>query len=177
MELIRRLWHAENKDFSAEEELRDFLRGFVRYSKPELVIETGCGHGGTAAVIAHALNRNDRGQLLTCDVEQNYVQETHALLDFLPASVRHCTGKAMIEGLGDSSVDMAFIDSGWTDIRIEEGIALKNKMKPVAWVFLHDVCNNYRGAFEKIKEVNGWDGAILPFGYGLGMFPIGQGTL
>ena len=158
-------------NLSAEHEVANFLASFVRLVKPKLVIETGYHLGRTAVPILDALEQNGYGALVTCDIEKKVpYMVPHSQLYFGVLS-----GREMIEPL--SNIDVAFLDSGGNGERHREALALRGKLSPVAWVFLHDVLQGDDPCYAKIAEDTGWPSVVLPYGRGLALFMIGQDAI
>lgn len=158
---------------TTELETARFLAEFIRYVKPQVVVETGCHEGHTASLIGQALLYHGEGRLLTCDIEQQWVDRTKAICNGLPVIVSSVSGRQMIEGLTDK-VDVAFLDSGAELERVEEAKLLQKKLSPVAWVFLHDALQTEDPCYRYICAATNWPSVVLPFGRGLAMFFVGQ---
>jgi predicted O-methyltransferase YrrM len=81
------------------------------------------------------LKQNGRGNLYTCDLDENAVLETKLMTMGLPVTVHQLLGIELIRMI-EEPIDLAFIDSGSQEIRKEELEALK--MSPNGIVLLHD---------------------------------------
>lgn len=153
-------------DLTTEPQTRRFLREFVRYAEPQLVVETGCHDGETALEIGEELQRIAGAQLVTCDTESLYVGMTRNKVSHLPVLVHHLSGLELLDSLNGRKPDVVFVDSGDDATRVAE--CLKAFEKGARWVFLHDILRRPEMTFDPLTEhVNG---VILPYGRGLGMF-------
>lgn len=142
-----RVWHAPDM-MSSEIETGDFLWGLIRLVKPKLVLETGCYKGETSLRIADAIKRNGSGKFVTCDTDEQMVQDLRERfsgwpIDLGSAEVHQCKGVDLIAMY--PSPDIAFIDAGDDKNRLAEAQALR--MKPGSFVLLHDA---RRKAFNEI---------------------------
>lgn len=158
---------------TTEPETARFLAEFIRYVKPQTVVETGCHEGHTASLIGQALLYHGEGRLYTCDTDPQWVERTMKECQGLPVAVCGISGRQMIEGLSEK-VDVAFLDSGANLERVEEAKALQKKLSPVAWVFLHDALQTEDPCYRYICAATNWPSIVLPFGRGLAMFFVGQ---
>ena len=71
-----------------EVEVGEFLYSLVRLWKPEFIVETGAGHGISAAYMGIALNEQtgpdkDKGLITTCEVEGSYYDGAEELWEKL----------------------------------------------------------------------------------------------
>lgn len=58
-----------------EREVQELVYGLVRALKPQLVVEVGTHEGSTAEVIGNALEDNQRGQLITIEIDHLLVRK------------------------------------------------------------------------------------------------------
>lgn len=161
---------------ATEYEVADFLHGFIRLTKPQVLIETGCYRGDTAYWMAEALRFNRRGHLNTCDVNEEMCRKTTHRTKGMRVTAYHTTGLEMISRL--HNVDFAFIDSGTSEERVAEIMELsRGRLSPVAWVFLHDAMKNHVEAYKEVAALTNWWNVLLPTERGLAMFSIGNAKL
>ena len=75
------------------DEVGDLLYALVRMTKPKVCIETGTHIGDSAERIGRALQANGTGYLLTCDVNDVWVNSASERLE-RPPRPRHKSGGA-----------------------------------------------------------------------------------
>lgn len=129
-------WSAPDQD-ATEYEVTEFIRAFVRLTKPRVVVETGTYLGNTTAAISGALLDNvtkpdDEGMVVTFEVDEaraKRAQERFASNE----RVKVVHGK--VGGFLD--IDLAFIDSGMQS-RQEDMDAIWPKLRPGGIVLVHD---------------------------------------
>jgi predicted O-methyltransferase YrrM len=118
---------------SAELEMAEFLHGFVRMLKPEIIVETGTYHGHTANFLGASVQMNGCGHVWTCDIERaiGHLQR----LDGLPVTFVKCSSLDLPEL---READFVFSDSG-QDIRAKE----YELVKPGCVFVVHDTAVSY----------------------------------
>lgn len=133
------LWETRDEQ-SAEKEVSDFLYALVRLLKPRVVVETGCWKGDSTIAIAKAVKENGRGELFSCDIDEGLVKETNDWLarEGLKASVCRKRGADLIKSFGEDKIDLAFIDSGKSEVRREEIELVIPRLKTFGCLVLHD---------------------------------------
>jgi predicted O-methyltransferase YrrM len=146
----------------SEYEVGELLYGIIRLAKPELVVETGCYYGDTSAKIAQALCHNQKGWLVTCDIEEAKVNFTASMLVNFPV-------KTMVSKSLDmpqlKEADVVFSDSGCTPPDIPTRFREFELCKPGCLWVVHDATN-----YEEIGDfVKTHRGVILPYGRGVGI--------
>lgn len=137
------LWSCYDSE-ATELEVLDFLQTLVRMLKPEVVIETGCYRGHGTEKLAVGLSMNGFGHLWTTDIGIDKVEETKSRLkahrlwpmDHV-VTVRHGTGVQLIAQMS-RQIDMAFLDSGPDEVRVEELKVLLPKLNKSGVVIIHD---------------------------------------
>lgn len=137
------MWLSEDEQ-AAESEVGNFVYGLLVLIKPKMVIETGCYTGGITVAIGMALNDNNLGRLITCDVDEQFVRQVAQRVEkmgFKNIVVSYQTGIMLIESQLPE-VDFAFIDSGYND-REEEIRALLPKMSKYGIIALHDTAPHH----------------------------------
>lgn len=158
------LWSKETPE-GAEIETSELLASFVRHQKPQCCIETGAAWGQTASYIGKALKANGGGWLWTCDIEAR--PEMLKRIDGLPVSFYQKKGIDLINEQSDGMVNLAFIDSWWCPVRIEEALAIIPKMAPGGLLCLHDSSQNYKSVYDAALEASGWPSMVFHAPYGL----------
>jgi predicted O-methyltransferase YrrM len=124
------LWVARD-DMASEQEMGDFLCGLVRMLKPNLVVETGCYMGDSTVRMEEAIDRNQCGVLVACDVDAGHVAEVNGKLLMHRARCELSKGVDLPD-LADA--DLVFSDSGDSDTRIAE----YNRCKSGCVFVVHD---------------------------------------
>jgi predicted O-methyltransferase YrrM len=163
------LWQREG-EMAAEREVGELLYGLVRLIKPINVIETGSANGSTAFQIGLALKANGQGLLQTCDTDEACVARTSFRCAKLPVQVHQSKGIELIEKLWDETIDFAFVDSWWNDVRTEELLKLASKIKPRRFLALHDANHNYKPSYERFTEQNPWQNVVFHSPLGLSLW-------
>lgn len=129
-----------------------FMHAFIKYYKPELVVEVGTNAGGSAVGIAKALSENGRGRLVCVDNGQGRPKSfpdtakkniTAAGLTEDRLELICDDSRAVISGLADrlkSKVGVYLVDAAHTYeaalADIEDGIPM---MKAGGYILVHDV--------------------------------------
>ena len=62
-------WHSRPDGQSTEIEVSELIGGLVRGLQPDTVVETGSYSGQTTEIILRALDENEHGTLVTCEVD------------------------------------------------------------------------------------------------------------
>lgn len=156
-------------EFGAELETSELLAAIVRMVKPKVCFESGTAWGDTAEKIGQALKANGAGVLYSCDTDDEKVAHSRKRLERLPVEVIQTPGIEFIQSWNDG-FDFAFIDSWWCPVRTEELLAIGHKMKPGAFLALHDACQNYGPCFDDFQSAFGWQNMIFMAPYGLGLW-------
>lgn len=133
---VRREWLCPIYGISAEMELIDFLYFLVRLLKPELVVECGSHVGLSSYALGRAVQDNRHGEVITSDINAEYVRRAKDRCTGLPVDVRHCSSFE----LPIEDADFLFIDFGdpcspQPDIARLEALKMA---KPGALVTVHD---------------------------------------
>lgn len=138
------LWSTMDSE-DTENEVKDFLRGFIRMTKPNLVVELGTANGHTTLAMADAMLDNDLGKLITFEVDGEKVQRFNQKLkggDYPHADVINLfQSDVMAAGTKelflDESIDILFIDAILEE-RANDWARWRNKVKPGGYGILHD---------------------------------------
>jgi predicted O-methyltransferase YrrM len=152
------------------DEVGDFLYGLVRLTKPDVCIETGTHYGDSAIQIGKALKANGRGHLSTCETSTECVAIAQARITVnLPVSILVGTGVELIRQI-QKPIDFAFIDSGDSNVRLEE-LHLLNEttVSPLGIVAWHDACVGYDQLYD-VFQARGWPHLIFPSIVGIAVF-------
>ena len=158
---------------SAEVEVLDFLYSLVRTLKPRLVVETGSCRGLSACYIGKALRDNERGKLITCEIDRQ-------LYDMARELIRKAQLTAQVDCVFESSLDLEIaepIDLLFSDsvpeIRMQELDKFLPLLSPNAVILVHDVNsgyhNNLRTAILKQDKERRLSVVLLPTPRGLAL--------
>jgi hypothetical protein len=144
------LWSAYDPD-TAEVEVIELVVAFVRGLKPELVLETGTGHGVTAERIGRALVANGHGRLVTIEIDPPRAE----------AARRRCAGLPVEVVTGDSCawtppgpIGLAWLDSH-LDLRHRELLRYRPWLQG-AIVGIHDAGPRHSVWGHLEREVGSW---------------------
>ena len=148
---------------AAEAEMGEFLYGLIRMLKPKLVVETGTYKGYTTKQIGLALGLNGEGQLVTCEINPEYISAAGLHCDWHggPIEFRHCSSLDLPEL---RTADLVFSDSD-QNIRKDE-YAL---VKPGCVFVVHDTDQSFNG-----QQPQDWLGQWVKSQGGL-VFHAGRG--
>lgn len=169
--IVNDLWR-KTSEMGAEVETGQMIYSLIRLMKPERCIETGCALGDTTYQMGLALRENGKGRLFTCDIDEERVKAVRDRCQDLPVNVYQMPGIEMLETMGD--IDFAFIDSGWSDIRVAEVKSIAPRMRENGLVVLHDVCQNYHMAYQEALRQFGKHGLVIDTPFGVGIFQKGD---
>lgn len=129
-------WSCEN-DMAMEQETQEFLWGLVRVMKPWLVVEIGTHLGSTAEVIGNALEDNQRGQLITAEIDYGLYQQAAERVRHLPRVEVVCMdARHLLADLND--IELLVVD-GDLDAREDDEAAFQRALAPGAIVIRHDM--------------------------------------
>lgn len=126
---------------SPEIEVCEFLYSLVRLIKPLRILETGTHFGLSAAYMGLALQENNRGELVTLEVQPEYAILARALFDNLKIQNRvACVLKASLDySLPDEvPVDFLFLDSE-PEFRFDEFVRFWTHVRPGGFIGIHDL--------------------------------------
>ena len=113
-----------------------WMHAFVKYYKPEIVVEVGTNAGGTAAGTARALSENGRGRLVCID---NGGGVPRSFPDVARKNIKAA-------GLVDEKIELVCEDSRTALPRV--AVQLKGKVD----VYLVDAAHTYDAALADINE-------------------------
>lgn len=126
---------------SVEIEVAEFLHGFVRMVKPDVILETGTHKGVSAVYMGAALKENGRGTLITLEFDPVHAADAKALL-------KNCQLDSYVSVLTTSSLgsfgeagmafDFIFLDTE-PQIRFEELLRFYPQLNPGGYVVIHDL--------------------------------------
>ena len=132
------LWRMYDEQ-TAEIEVLEFLYSFVRTLKPRLVVETGAHKGLSASYIGKALRDNDRGKLVTCEIEVPHYRAAKDLIEKCRMEQRvevKCISSLELEVEGE--IDLLFADS-LPQLRMKEIDRFWDQLSTHAVILVHDV--------------------------------------
>jgi predicted O-methyltransferase YrrM len=94
---------------SSEVQVHELLYGLVRLLRPALVVETGSYYGYAAYALGQACLMNNRGRVITCEINEDLARRARIKCTGLPVEVRHAH---VIGGLPElAEADLVFSDS------------------------------------------------------------------
>jgi predicted O-methyltransferase YrrM len=153
-------------DMATEDEVLQLIASLVRVAKREVCVETGTYHGHGAQMIAHALDMNERGHLWTVEANEvffpyrehprvTYVKGESLTWVTAGRTVKLMSGEEVtweeaierqltVPDVGISqtfcpeAIDLAFVDCGEPEHRIEVFSAILEKMNEGGLVIVHD---------------------------------------
>lgn len=126
-------WHAPDVD-STETEVSALVAAFVTALRPDFVVETGTNLGYTAHAIGQALAAAGHGQLLTLEVDPDFVAAARERCAGLPVEVVHGSS---LDWTPDRPVDFVWFDS-LVHIRAGEYVRYLPSMHERTVVGFHD---------------------------------------
>jgi predicted O-methyltransferase YrrM len=139
---------------ATEWEVLELIHGLIRVVKPSIVVETGTFSGMGAQAIAAALARNQAGHLWTIEINDNEYPPTERV-----TFVRGDSVEWSKDGCPDS-IDMAWVDCGPPDVRIEVFGNLLAKMKPGGLILCHDLWFYEESFYEALCAAAGKPAAL-----------------
>lgn len=133
-----RLWHCY-EHMSAELEVLEFLGSIVKTLKPKLVVETGTFNGWSACHIGKALRWNERGRLITCEVDPKlHKTASEVIAANKLQSVVECRLQSSLDLEVSEPIDILFCDSD-SSIRVSEIKHFWKQLTPNSLIIVHDV--------------------------------------
>lgn len=133
-------WHSTDTE-SAEIEVTELVRGFIRALQPEAVLETGTAFGQTTVAISQALAENGHGHLHSLDFTPERVQSVRNLLGNLGltawATVHQANAADWVPPEG-TVFGFVWLDSD-LQTRYQEFVHYLQWMKPGTIVGFHDM--------------------------------------
>jgi predicted O-methyltransferase YrrM len=109
--------------------------------KPQVILETGTHLGYSASYMGLALEENDRGLLVSLEVQPDYAILAKALFDNLKLQDRvSCILQASLDYVlpEDSLVDFLFLDSE-PEFRFDEFVRFWPQVRPGGFIGIHDL--------------------------------------
>jgi len=141
---------------SVEVEVAEFLYSLVRLVKPERIVETGTHKGISALYMALALERNEKGKLITFEIIESLLQEAQALWDDL--GMRHRIQELLQSSLITFScapIDILFLDSE-PNLRFDEFVLYWQWLKPGGLIAIHDLGNHLGHTDNTVNGMYDW---------------------
>lgn len=133
------LWSTEDSE-DTENEVKEFIYGLIRATKPELVVELGSANGKTTLAMASAINRNGRGKLISFEVVPEKCEAARALIErngYSHCTEIHCVPVEEVfrETLG--KIDILLVDAV-LEKRVSDWLEWRDCMKVYGIGLLHD---------------------------------------
>lgn len=139
----------KNKDWSSEEEVYDFLYGFVRAIKPHESLELGTFEGDAT----DAISRASEGNVTTIDIKDWGAKDRFKDND----KVKVILGNSP-QDIPNKQYDFVFVDSGHTyDQVIAELIAVDKLLVNRGYILVHDILHEKWGS-QVLEAVAGFIG-------------------
>jgi predicted O-methyltransferase YrrM len=131
-------------DAGTEVEVSEFIYSLVRVLKPTLMLETGTHKGISSTYIGQAMKDNGKGQLYTCEIFQENINDAQALWRDVGVQ-QHiiCLNRESLklEFPENTVFDMLFLDSE-PQLRFDEFIKFWPMVKPGGFIMIHDLHPN-----------------------------------
>lgn len=138
-------------DMATEVEVLELLHSLVRVTKPDLCVETGTYTGFGTQAIASALEKNEKGRLITIEFEENTYpalpRTTFIKGDSVQWSKEHCP----------EDVDWAFVDCGTPEIRVQAFRNIFVNMADNGLILVHDTWFHEDGFRDALADAAGRD--------------------
>lgn len=129
---------------TAEAEVLEFLRILVTTVKPELVVETGAFLGVSTLWIAEGLKRNNRGKIVSCELDPVVFAKAQAKIAASDlSSWIELRNESSLEMQIDGVIDLLFSDSDMA-IRAEEIRRFLPQMNPHGLILMHDASSHLK---------------------------------
>lgn len=128
-------------DGSAELEVLEFLKAFVKLQKPEKIFETGCYKGWSSTYMAKGLKENSNGHLVTLEIESQHISTAkerwikHGVTDYITVNQT-----PSLDFKTNDKFELMFLDSE-PNLRFRELVRFYNNLKEGGYVFIHDFPN------------------------------------
>jgi predicted O-methyltransferase YrrM len=138
---------------TTEFEFLNLIHSMIIATKPEVVLECGTYHGYGTLAIAHALDFNGYGRVITCDIDRcdaareliaSEMLDHRVIFETRPA-IELCSDKLL-------TFDFAFVDSGDTR-SLEAQALLDGPLKTGGILALHDASPYRSGPNSNANEV------------------------
>jgi len=130
-------------DGGVEVEVAEFLYGLVRMVKPLFVLETGTHLGISAAYMGLACRENDRGMVVSCEIDPGCKQSAERLWQDIGLSVG--SGQIVECILAQSlnldcihPINLLFLDSE-PELRFDEFVKFWPAVSPGGLIIIHDL--------------------------------------
>jgi predicted O-methyltransferase YrrM len=140
---------------SCEIEYLSLINAIVQVAKPALALETGTLHGFSALAIADALERNERGKLISIDVADQGLARQRLQAAGLAQRVEwvQSESREYLRAYAGLPFGFALLDSSVSDgTRIGEAEILLSRRLVQGYIVLHDT-SRYRAGYEPADEV------------------------
>lgn len=129
---------------TAEAEVLEFLRTLVTTVKPELVVETGAFLGVSTLWIAEGLKRNNRGKIVSCELDPVVFAKAQAKVAASGlSSWIELRNESSLEMQVKGTIDLLFSDSDMA-IRAEEIRRFLPQMNPHGLILMHDASSHLK---------------------------------
>lgn len=140
------LWETEDMMAMSYDE-QDLLYGWVRATKPELVVEVGTYRGTTARRIGEALQKNSRGKLITIEISpEHHGQAANSCIN-LPVECILADANTLIGAY--ENIGLLLIDGDHT--RYEEVELWLPYVADGGFIFIHDALKGDKQLYETAK--------------------------
>jgi predicted O-methyltransferase YrrM len=123
-----------------EVEVAEFLYAITRMVKPSLIVETGTHLGISSSFFALACDQNQKGEVWTCEVIPELLEQAKDLWETLGVStiINHHLQPSMDIDLGDRKIDLLLLDSE-PQYRFDEFLKFWDYLIPGGLILIHDL--------------------------------------
>lgn len=128
-------------DAGTEVEVSEFLYSIIRMLKPNLILETGTHKGISAAFMGQALKDNNKGKLITTEINQAFIDDAKALWNDIGINdyiISHKEHSLKLNIDANIRFDILFLDSE-PEFRFDEFNRFWPNLIPAGLIIVHDL--------------------------------------
>jgi cephalosporin hydroxylase len=105
--------------------------------KPDVIIECGTHHGGSAFFLASICQLIDKGRIITIDVFPRENRPNHKLIEYINGSSTSTeTFKKVTSSIGDNKNILVLLDSNHSKEHVMEELKLYSKLVPIGGLLI-----------------------------------------
>lgn len=144
-------------DAGTEVEVSEFLYSLTRMIKPNFVLETGTHIGISSSFIGQALKDNEKGKLVTLEIELSHLTNARHLWDKIgiEAYVSGYLSRSLEYEIGDQEIDFLFLDSE-PQLRFDEFLRFWPHLRQGGFIAIHDLHPHLGFTKETIHGIFCW---------------------
>lgn len=145
-------------DAGTEVEVSEFLYSMVRMLKPNLILETGTHKGISSTFIGQALKDNNKGKIITMEVQQPHIDDAKALWKDVGVDdyiISHNQDSLKFNLDPNVQIDILFLDSE-PQLRFDEFVHFWPNIVPGGFIFIHDLHTNLGHDDVVVNRVYDW---------------------